>query len=66
MIERERGYIIFHCDGKRCAETLEADTGDFREALEALDEAGWVARRKAAEWLHVCDSCLEVEHGLAL
>ncbi len=65
-IEREFGLINFQCDGKRCAEVCETFTGNFEEALEVLEDAGWITRRLGHAWVHVCDSCLEVENGLAL
>lgn len=66
-ISREQGLIVFQCDGKRCAEVLETDTGDFFAALAIFDEESeWVRRKVNNEWMHVCLNCQEVENGLAL
>lgn len=67
MLDRDRGQIVFHCDGKRCAEVFCSGTNDFHEALEMLKDDDWQVRNIKGEWLHVCPSCQEEEtRGLAL
>jgi Fe2+ or Zn2+ uptake regulation protein len=66
-ISREAGFIVFQCDGKRCAEIFESEEKQFEPALEFFkDESGWAMRKIKDEWFHVCPDCLEKEHGLVL
>lgn len=65
-LERIKGEIVFECDGKKCHEFLETNTDDFGEALGELETAGWLTRRYANAWVHVCPDCQEAEHGLVV
>jgi len=55
MLDRQHGKFVFECDG--CDEVLETDTGDFNEAREAMNLAGWQARKWGTVWIHSCPEC---------
>jgi hypothetical protein len=61
MLDRQFGFIVFECDGQYCTEFLESGTRDFSEAVDELNEAGWVARKSNDQWLHICPDCLKDE-----
>lgn len=62
MLDRDTDRtIVFHCDGKRCAEVLETETTDFDGAREILADEDWQTRMINNEWLHVCPICQEQE-----
>lgn len=58
-IDRERfdGPIVFHCDGKRCAEVDETHCSDFSSALSKVKSHGWTVRKVGDEWQHICRDC---------
>lgn len=45
----------FSCD--ECGETFEADTLDFRDALDEYKRHGGVAKLDDGEWVHLCEDC---------
>lgn len=47
--------ITFSCD--ECGETFEADSADFRDALEDYKLHGGAARLEDGEWVHLCKDC---------
>lgn len=47
--------ITFSCD--ECGETFEADTPDFRDALEDFKLHGGEVRMEDGEWVHLCKDC---------
>lgn len=62
MIERQSGFIIFHCDS--CPETHDTESEDFDPAWAEAKQSGWRAYKQknsagAAEWFHSCPSCVE-------
>lgn len=57
MIERQSGFVIFHCD--TCPEVLDTDTEDFDPAWAEAKEVGWRAYKEAGEWCHACPACAE-------
>jgi predicted RNA-binding Zn-ribbon protein involved in translation (DUF1610 family) len=57
MLDRQRGNIVFECDV--CGETLDSDTRDFGEAIRALKNESWKARKIGVDWVHACPGCGE-------
>lgn len=57
MIERQSGYLIFHCDS--CPEVLDTEHDEFDPAWAEARSAGWHAFREAGEWCHACPDCAE-------
>lgn len=55
MLDRQHDKISFECDG--CDEVLETNTSDFNEAREAMNLAGWRARKWGKDWVHSCPDC---------
>jgi hypothetical protein len=59
-IERVRHWrtgernIVFHCDAKRCAETIDTELDDFSDAVEEAKSKGWTMRQAGGEWKHYC------------
>jgi hypothetical protein len=55
-IEREYygGPIVFHCDGRRCAEVCETHCNEFSGALAKAKSRGWRAVKVGDEWEHFC------------
>lgn len=47
--------ITFICD--ECGEEYEADTDDFRDALDDFKQHGGRAVQDCGEWLHMCRDC---------
>jgi hypothetical protein len=55
MLDRQKGNIIFKCDG--CADVLETETGDFDSAMNLFRREGWKARKIGEDWMHLCRKC---------
>jgi len=55
MLDRQKGNIIFECDG--CADVLETETGDFDSAMNLFRREGWKARKIGEDWMHLCRKC---------
>jgi hypothetical protein len=60
MIERVKNWrtkeceIVFHCDGRRCAEVINTELEDFEDALDEMRSKGWTTRNEGGEWRHYC------------
>lgn len=46
--------IVLHCDGKRCAETLNTELDDFEDAMDEARIQGWTMRKEGGDWKHYC------------
>ena len=55
MIDRQRGDVVFECDG--CGEVLETATSNFDSALNMMRREGWRAVCAGNVWSHFCASC---------
>lgn len=58
MMDRQKGKLVFECDG--CGDVFTTTTGDFELAQALRSEEGWVARRAPDElnkWEHFCPKC---------
>lgn len=65
MLSKELHGWMVHCDGPGCAESLDVHSADheFRDVLQALDEAHWVSRRIGLTWEHLCPVCSNQDAG---
>lgn len=57
MKTRIHGKHVFECDA--CGDSLETDTSDWREALQAMRDTDWQARQIGSDWIHTCNACKE-------
>lgn len=58
MIVHENRQVVVCCDS--CGETHDAETKDFREAVESAKDAGFkIMKDGAGEWVHYCPGCVE-------
>lgn len=59
MIRRERGYVVFECDGG-CGEEVHTEHKDFNDALEEFkvgDGKEWLTTKASGDWEHFCKDC---------
>jgi len=64
---RDRGDIVFECDGDKCHATLETNTANFDAAQNVLHRHCWKARKSAdGQWRHYCANEAEFQPALAL
>jgi hypothetical protein len=57
MLEREKGEIIWCCDG--CGEVLDTGTGNWDAARNVMKREGWRAKSVGDVWTHLCRNCSE-------
>lgn len=60
MTVSREGYdkeIVFHCDGKRCAEIVETESTDFKHALAVVRDEGWLYEKEGQGFKHYCSCC---------
>lgn len=55
MLDRQKGDIIFECDG--CGATLGSETGNFDSARNLLRRERWRAVKAGDVWQHYCQAC---------
>lgn len=55
-ITRDRGEVVFECDGPQCHETLETGERDFDAARQNLVSESWATRKLGTEWYHFCSA----------
>ncbi len=55
MIDRQRGEIIYECDG--CDETIETGERDWPDAMACFRREGWRAEKVGEDWTHLCPRC---------
>lgn len=55
MLDRQKGEIIFECDG--CGGTLGTETGNFDSARNLLRRERWRAVKVGDVWQHNCPAC---------
>ena len=68
MLDRQKGNIIFKCDG--CDEVLDTETSNFDAAVNLLNREDWRSKKvirsaasssrpddKKDEWNHYCSRC---------
>lgn len=55
MMDRQRGDVIFECDG--CGEVLDSETGNFEAAVNLLRRSGWKFFKEGDVWIHRCPDC---------
>jgi hypothetical protein len=55
MLDKQRGNIIFECDG--CADVLDPETRDFDAAIAHLRGENWRAVKVGDVWNHYCSGC---------
>lgn len=58
-----KGQIAFSCDG--CSDTYEpprlglgSEPREWSEVWEDAKRAGWRARQKDGDWVHLCPDCV--------
>lgn len=51
------GRHQFECDA--CGESLDTETPDFSEALQAMRDAKWNTRKIGSDYVHTCFGCAE-------
>lgn len=62
-IERQRGMVVFVCDGEggTCGEEFHTDQVEFEDALQVLQttgrDEGWTVSKESGEWEHICGDC---------
>lgn len=55
MLDRQKGNIVFECDG--CGEVLETETANFDAARNMMKREGWRAECVKNIWSHYCSGC---------
>ncbi len=55
MLDRQKGDIVFSCDG--CGEVLETKTSNFDAARSRLRLENWRTRKVGNVWQHYCADC---------
>lgn len=55
MIDRQKGAVVFECDG--CDETLETGEDEFAAAMAMFRRDGWKAEKVGGDWVHLCPRC---------
>lgn len=59
MLDRQKGDIVFECDG--CGEVLETGTGDFDAARNLMRREQWSSVRVGVTWQNFCPQCSKSE-----
>ncbi len=55
MLDRQKGGIVFECDG--CNEVLETETSNFDAAVNMLNREDWRSKKVGNGWEHYCFRC---------
>jgi hypothetical protein len=57
MLDRDRGNIIFRCNG--CENVLKTGTSHFETAMTIMRREQWRSSRddEDSDWCHYCRSC---------
>jgi len=58
MLDRQKGNVVFECDG--CDEVLETETSNFDAAVNMLNQEDWRSRKVGDTWEHYCLKCKKV------
>ena len=71
MLDRQKGNIVFECDG--CDDVLDTGTSNFDAAVNLLNREEWRSKKtvrldapgsrpddKKDEWEHYCSRCKKV------
>ena len=56
MIDRQKGKLLFECDGCGTVEEFDGDV-NFNLAWNTLKEKGWKTRKTGDVWTHACSRC---------
>lgn len=57
-IDGIKGKLAFICNN--CDEGLETEQSDFAAARQAMQDEGWITRKRGDEWEHFCSAaCAE-------
>ena len=56
-IQRDEGCFWAACDV--CADSCDLSAESFTEAVEEIEEAGWIVQKTDGEWSHLCPACKE-------
>jgi hypothetical protein len=54
-VDRQKGKIVFVCDG--CGDGATTDTDDWEEARAVLRQEEWATAKDGDTWKHFCADC---------